>query len=86
MRGDLPADWPDRVSAYCSTSWAGQTGAVATRKASQNVIEALAPALPELLGGSADLTGSNLTNWSGTGPPIAMPAATMCTMACVSSA
>jgi transketolase len=41
---------------------------VATRKASQNVIEAIAPLLPELLGGSADLTGSNLTNWSGTRP------------------
>ena len=39
---------------------------IATRKASQNSIEALAPVLPELLGGSADLTGSNLTNWSGT--------------------
>ncbi|HJV50543.1 MAG TPA: transketolase C-terminal domain-containing protein, partial [Noviherbaspirillum sp.] len=36
-----------------------------TRKASQNAIEALAPRLPELLGGSADLTSSNLTNWSG---------------------
>ena len=39
---------------------------IATRKASQNAIEALAPALPELLGGSADLAGSNLTHWSGT--------------------
>lgn len=67
MRGDLPADWPDRVAALLE-QWAGQTTAVATRKASQNVIEALAPALPELLGGSADLTGSNLTNWSGTRP------------------
>ncbi|MGB2818277.1 MAG: transketolase [Burkholderiaceae bacterium] len=38
--------------------------AVATRKASQLAIEALAPALPEMLGGSADLTGSNLTKWS----------------------
>ena len=37
---------------------------VATRKASQLAIEALAPALPEMLGGSADLTGSNLTKWS----------------------
>ena len=36
---------------------------IATRKASQNAIQALAPALPEFLGGSADLTGSNLTNW-----------------------
>jgi len=38
---------------------------VATRKASQKALNALAPALPELLGGSADLTGSNLTNWTG---------------------
>ena len=38
---------------------------IATRKASQNAIEALAPALPELVGGSADLAGSNLTWWSG---------------------
>jgi transketolase len=41
---------------------------IATRKASQNSIEAFAPKLPELLGGSADLTGSNLTNWSGSKP------------------
>ena len=41
---------------------------IATRKASQKAIEGLAPALPELVGGSADLTGSNLTNWSGAKP------------------
>lgn len=41
---------------------------IATRKASQNAIDALAPALPEFLGGSADLTGSNLTNWKGCVP------------------
>jgi transketolase len=41
---------------------------VATRKASQNAIEALAPALPELIGGSADLAVSNLTMWSGSRP------------------
>jgi transketolase len=67
MRGELPVDWTERVAGLIER-WAGQTGALATRKASQNVIEALAPALPELLGGSADLTGSNLTNWSGTRP------------------
>ncbi|MBP9803656.1 MAG: transketolase [Candidatus Accumulibacter sp.] len=65
MRGTLPADWSDRVAELLGR-WATQTGAVATRKASQNAIEALAPGLPELLGGSADLTGSNLTNWTGT--------------------
>jgi len=43
----------------------GEAATVATRKASQNVIEALAPLLPEMLGGSADLTGSNNTDWSG---------------------
>jgi transketolase len=67
LRGELPADWDDRVAALLDRM-AAQTGAVATRKASQNVIEAIAPVLPELLGGSADLTGSNLTNWSGTRP------------------
>jgi transketolase len=41
---------------------------IASRKASQNTLEAYAPKLPELLGGSADLTGSNLTNWSGSKP------------------
>jgi transketolase len=66
-RGELPDDWHARVAALLD-KLATQTGAVATRKASQNVIEAVAPLLPELLGGSADLTGSNLTNWSGTRP------------------
>ncbi|MBL8425074.1 MAG: transketolase [Candidatus Accumulibacter phosphatis] len=66
-RGDLPGDWHARVATLLD-NLETQTGAVATRKASQNVIEAVAPLLPELLGGSADLTGSNLTNWSGTRP------------------
>ena len=39
--------------------------AIASRKASQNAINAFAPMLPELLGGSADLTGSNVTLWNG---------------------
>jgi len=48
---------------------AGEKGeTVATRKASQLALEAYAPVLPEMLGGSADLTGSNLTNWSGSKP------------------
>ncbi|HMW54399.1 MAG: transketolase [Candidatus Accumulibacter phosphatis] len=67
MGGELPAEWPDHVAALLA-QWTSQTTAVATRKASQNAIEAIAPLLPELLGGSADLTGSNLTNWSGTRP------------------
>ncbi len=41
---------------------------VATRKASQLALEAIAPALPEIIGGSADLTGSNYTKWSNAGP------------------
>ena len=60
----LPADWQAHVAAVVAAVNAkGET--IATRKASQNSIEALAPKLPELLGGSADLAGSNLTLWSG---------------------
>ncbi|CAB1274518.1 transketolase [Candidatus Nitrosacidococcus tergens] len=60
----LPENWEEKVM---ETIFAADTKAekVATRKASQNAIEAYAHILPELLGGSADLTGSNLTNWSG---------------------
>lgn len=64
LAGELPANFKaaatsllDKVQAKAET--------IATRKASQNAIEALAPGLPELLGGSADLAGSNLTHWSG---------------------
>ena len=67
MAGELPAGW----RAHCDALLAGvnaKTEAVATRKASQNTIEALAPVLPELIGGSADLAGSNLTMWSGSRP------------------
>lgn len=62
LAGDLPENWDDVVmDAVCAAEEAQET--VATRKASQKALNALAPALPELLGGSADLTGSNLTNW-----------------------
>jgi len=62
MRGALPAHWRAAASAQVrDADRAGQS--IATRKASQNAIEGLARALPELLGGSADLTGSNLTRW-----------------------
>ena len=64
MQGDLPADWSSHVEAVLAQIDA-KAETIATRKASQNSIEAFAPKLPELLGGSADLTGSNLTNWSG---------------------
>ena len=61
-KGELPANWAETVSAlYAKTREQAQT--VATRKASQLAITGLAPVLPEFVGGSADLTGSNLTNW-----------------------
>lgn len=62
--GDLPLDWNALVDGELSRV-NDKAATIATRKASQNSIEAYAPKLPELLGGSADLTGSNLTNWSG---------------------
>jgi transketolase len=64
MAGDLPAQWAEHArKAIESANTKAET--VATRKASQISINALAPALPEFVGGSADLTGSNLTNWTG---------------------
>jgi transketolase len=60
MAGELPIGFDARVEALASELEA-KAETVATRKASQNVLENLMPALPELLGGSADLTGSNLT-------------------------
>ena len=63
-KGDLPANWAEHAAkAIAQTNEKAET--IATRKASQNAINALVPALPEFLGGSADLTGSNLTNWTG---------------------
>lgn len=61
-KGDLPADFSAKADAYiaeCQEN--GET--IASRKASQNAINAYGPELPELLGGSADLAGSNLTLW-----------------------
>src|SRR5512134_574120 len=64
MDGQLPQGWREHADALLARVDAkGET--IATRKASQNAIEGLAPVLPEFIGGSADLTGSNLTNWSG---------------------
>jgi transketolase len=64
MASELPANWADFAKkAIAASNEKAET--VATRKASQIAINALAPALPEFLGGSADLTGSNLTNWTG---------------------
>ncbi|MGE5384290.1 MAG: transketolase-like TK C-terminal-containing protein, partial [Betaproteobacteria bacterium] len=62
MKGDLPAKFDDTVNAFIAAC-VEKKETIATRKASQNTIQALAPVLPEFLGGSADLTGSNLTNW-----------------------
>ena len=64
MTDKRPANWRAHCDAFVAR--VNQDAAtIATRKASQNALEALAPVLPELVGGSADLTGSNLTNWSG---------------------
>jgi len=64
VAGDLPADWASHVDAVIGEV-NGKAETIASRKASQNAIEGLAPVLPELIGGSADLAGSNLTLWSG---------------------
>ncbi|MBS1209881.1 MAG: tkt [Proteobacteria bacterium] len=64
LKGELPAGFKTAADALIEKVQA-KAESIATRKASQNAIEALAPALPELLGSSADLAGSNLTHWSG---------------------
>ncbi len=64
MQGDLPAQWDNMAEqAIATINAAGET--MATRKASLVALNAFAPALPEMAGGSADLTGSNLTKHSG---------------------
>jgi len=60
MRGELPADWKQTAEAVMAAARA-VTAPTASRKSSQNALETLVPAVPELLGGSADLTWSNLT-------------------------
>jgi len=60
ISGKLPEDFPEKLNSFIREA-NQKAEAVATRKASQNVLEVLKPVLPELLGGSADLTGSNLT-------------------------
>lgn len=60
----LPTDWQEKNQAYLNKV-DSKKEALATRKASQNWLEAISPIMPEFLGGSADLTSSNLTNWSG---------------------
>ena len=64
MAGELPADFAEKAAAYVAEVAAkGET--IASRKASQNALNAFGPLLPEFLGGSADLAGSNLTLWKG---------------------
>ncbi|UTW47972.1 transketolase [Bacterioplanoides sp. SCSIO 12839] len=62
MAGDLPADFSAKAQAYIEECQA-KGEEVASRKASQNTLNAFGPLLPEFLGGSADLAGSNLTLW-----------------------
>src|SRR5262245_48596583 len=64
VRGELPEALTERVQQLIAKLH-GSAKPVATRKASQDVLENIAPLLPELIGGSADLAGSNLTLWSG---------------------
>jgi transketolase len=64
IKGDLPSDFEEKANALVQACQdKGEN--IASRKASQNTIEAFGAILPELLGGSADLAGSNLTLWSG---------------------
>lgn len=64
MRRQLPSDWKEQTNAFLH-HLKEQKHALATRKASQLCLDHYAPALPELMGGSADLTESNCTNWQG---------------------
>ncbi|MGI1988033.1 transketolase [Shewanella glacialipiscicola] len=64
LKGELPADFEEKAQAFVQASQDKAEG-IASRKASQNAIGAFGAMLPELLGGSADLAGSNLTLWSG---------------------
>ncbi|TYG34588.1 transketolase [Lonepinella koalarum] len=65
--GELPANWAQESQAFVEKLQANPAS-IASRKASQNAIEAYAHLLPEFLGGSADLASSNLTLWSGSKP------------------
>ena len=67
VAGQLPADWAQQSKAYIEKLQANPA-TIATRKASQNALNAFGPLLPEFMGGSADLAGSNLTIWSGSKP------------------
>ncbi len=64
LSGELPADFETKINDVIAL-WADTAADVASRKASQQTLNALGPLVPELLGGSADLAGSNLTLWQG---------------------
>jgi transketolase len=64
---ELPPRWPDRAGAFIDQVQSDGES-IASRKASQNALNGFGPMLPELIGGSADLTGSNLTLWSDSRP------------------
>ncbi|MCI5105561.1 MAG: transketolase [Pseudomonadales bacterium] len=67
IKGQLPGYFEEKAQEFIRQCQASGEN-IASRKASQNAIEAYAALLPELIGGSADLTGSNLTTWSGSTP------------------
>ncbi|RTE85608.1 MULTISPECIES: transketolase [Gammaproteobacteria] len=67
MAGKLPEDWREKTDQWTERLQANPEG-IATRKASQNALNEIGPMLPELLGGSADLAGSNLTLWNDSKP------------------
>jgi transketolase len=64
VNGDLPAEWEEKANAFIADLQANPAS-IASRKASQNTLEAFGKLLPEFMGGSADLAPSNLTMWSG---------------------
>jgi transketolase len=67
VQGELPADWRGKLEAFIAATVEKPTG-IATRSSSQQVLNVLGAAIPEMLGGSADLTGSNNTNHKGSQP------------------
>ena len=64
MAGELPKDWAEKSAAFINAV-NDKAETIASRKASQNTLNGYGPLLPELMGGSADLAGSNLTLWKG---------------------
>ena len=64
LAGELPTDFNEQATAYIAKCQS-EGASIASRKASENCLNAYGPLLPEFLGGSADLAGSNLTIWSG---------------------